>query len=218
MKCHCIQPQQENTTSNRMAHTLIICLILGVVLFTHTLSPAQQGADGKILILYYSLTGNTKACCEVLQQALGADAMEIKDLVDRSGKWGFFKTAIGSLLGMHTKIEPENPNLSTYTNIILGSPIWTGKLSMAIRTLIDTSKFDGKKVVIFTTTNAFEKETQKEKSKTLIRKAGGDVVGYYQVLAKEEVGNEKIDRAKELMVEDARALVPKIKKVFSLGQ
>jgi hypothetical protein len=89
---------------------------------------------------------------------------------------------------------------------------------MAIRTLIDTNNFDGKKVVIFTTTNAFEKEKYKEKSKDLVRKAGGDVVGYYQVLAKEEVGDEKADRAKELIVEDARALAPEIKKIFSPGQ
>ncbi|MCK5420900.1 MAG: flavodoxin family protein, partial [Deltaproteobacteria bacterium] len=120
---------------------------------------------GKTLILYYSLTGNTKATCEVLQEALRADIVEIKDLVDRSGRWGFFKTAIGSLLGMQTKIEPENPDLSPYPNIILGSPIWTGKLSMAIRTLIDKNRFDEKKIVVCTTTNAFEKEKYKEKSK-----------------------------------------------------
>ena len=219
MKRHCIQPQQKNTSGNRMAHKLIICLILSVFLLTPALSSAQQGTEGKTLILYYSLTGNTKACCEALQQALGADTIEIKDRVDRSGKWGFFKTAIGSLLGMHTDIEPENPDFSTYPNIILGSPIWTGKLSMAIRTLIDTTNnLNGKKVVIFTTTNAFEKEAYKEKSKDLVRKAGGDVVGYYQVLAKKDVGDEKVDRAKELIVEDARALAPEIKKIFSPGQ
>jgi flavodoxin len=196
----------------------IVFLILSMVLLSPSFSFAQQGGGDKMLILYYSMTGNTRACCEALQQALEADMIEIKDLNDRSGRWGYVKTAIGSLLGMHTDIEPENPDLSTYPNIILGSPIWTGKLSMAIRTLIDTNNFDGKKVVIFTTTNAFEKETYKEKSKDLVRKAGGDVVGYYQVLAKEEVGDEKVDRAKELIVEDARALAPAINKTFSLGQ
>ncbi|MCK5011069.1 MAG: hypothetical protein KAS98_11320 [Deltaproteobacteria bacterium] len=173
---------------------------------------------GKTLILYYSLTGNTKATCEVLQEALRADIVEIKDLVDRSGRWGFFKTAIGSLLGMQTKIEPENPDLSPYPNIILGSPIWTGKLSMAIRTLIDKNRFDEKKIVVCTTTNAFEKEKYKEKSKNLVRKSGGDVAGYYQVLAKEEVNGEKIDRTKEQIAEDVLTFVPEIKKIFSLAE
>jgi flavodoxin len=195
---------------------LIVFLILSVFLFAPSFSFAQQGTEGKILIIYHSLTGNTKACCEALQQALGADTIEIKDLVDRSGRWGFFKTAIGSLLGMHTKIEPENPDISSYPNIILGSPIWTGKLSMAIRTLIDNNRFDGKKVIIFTTTNAFEEEKYKEKSKNLVREVGGDIVGYYQVLAQEEVNEEeKVDRHVEQIVEDALKFVPEIQKIFS---
>jgi flavodoxin len=195
---------------------LILFLILPIFLFAPSFAFAQEGTEDKILIIYHSLTGNTKACCEALQQALGADAIEVKDLVDRSGSWGFFKTAIGSLLSMYTKIEPKNPDLSSYPNIILGAPIWTGKLSMAIRTLIDTNRFDGKKVIIFTTTNAFEEEKYKEKSKDLVRKAGGDMVGYYQVLAQEKVNeNEKVNRPVEQMVEDALKFVPEIQKVFS---
>ena len=198
---------------------LIVFLILSIFLFAPSFSFAQQGTEDKILIIYHSLTGNTKACCEAMQQALGADTIEVKDLVDRSGRWGFFKTAIGSLLGMHTEIEPQNPDLSSYPHIILGSPIWTGKLSMAIRTLIDKNSFEGKKVVIFTTTNAFEKEKYKEKSRNLVRKTGGDVVGYYQVLAQEEVNEqEKIDRTVEQIVEDALKFVPEIKEMFSLEQ
>ena len=198
------------------AYKLIICLILTALLLTPPFSSAQQGTGKGILILYSSLTGNTKACCEALQKELQADLIEIKDVTDRSGKWGFFKTAIGSLFGSHTKIEPENPDLSSYSSIIIGSPIWTGKLSMATRTVIDKNSFEGKKVILFTTTNAFEKEKYKEKSKDLVRKAGGDVVGYYQVVAKEEVEGEKVDRGIERMVEDTLTFVPEIKEAFSL--
>lgn len=180
-------------------------------------SPAEEPAGGKTLILYYSLTGNTKAGCEALQQQLGADIMEIKDLRKRSGKWGFFKTAIGSLVGRHTKIEPEKMDLSGYQNIILGSPIWTGKMSMAVRTFIDRNRFDGKKVIIYTTTNAYEKEKYKEKGKNLVRKKGGEVVGYYQILAKEEVDGKKIDRTKAQIITDTRALVPEIQGLLSVA-
>ena len=194
---------------------LIICLTLTALLLTPAFSSAQQETGGDILILYYSLTGNTKACCEALQQELAADVIEIKDLNNRSGKWGFFKTAIGSLFGRHTKIEPENPDMSPYPYIILASPIWTGKLSMATRTLIDKNSFEGKKVIIFTTTNAFEKEKYKEKSKDLVRKAEGEVVGYYQVVAMEEVEGEKVERGIETMITDTLTFVPEIKKAFS---
>jgi len=177
--------------------------------------PAAEQTGGKTLILYYSLTGNTRAGCEVLQAELGADMIEIKDLRKRDGKWGFFKTAIASLVGKHTRIEPEQVDVTKYQNIILGSPIWTGRLSMAIRTLIDRNRFDWRKVIIYTTTNAFEKEKYKEKSRDLVRKSGGNVVGYYQILAKEEVDGKKTDRTKEQIAEDTRALVPEIKGLLS---
>ena len=194
----------------------IAVLILLFFLFAPFFSIAQQGINGKTLILYYSRTGNTKACCEAIQQVLGTDIIEIKDLVERSGRWGYNKAAMGSFLGMHTKIEPGNPDLSPYSNIIIGSPIWSGKLSMAIRTLIDKNKFDDKKVVIFTTTNTYEKEKYKEQSKDIVRKAGGDVVGYYQLLTKEKVNEaEEIDRPLEHIIEDALKFVPEIQKVFS---
>lgn len=195
---------------------LFVLLMISASFFLSSTTFAQQDNEEEILILYHSLTGNTKACCEALQKALNADIIEIHDLVDRSGRWGFFKTAIGSLLGMHTKIEPENPDLSSYPNIILASPIWTGKLSMAIRTLIDKNTFEGKKVVIFTTTNAYEKEKYIEKSKNLVREKGGDVVGYFQVAVQEEMNGEKVDKTKEQFVNEALEFVPEIKKSFSI--
>ncbi len=73
-------------------------------------------------------------------------------------------------------------------------------------------------MVIFTTTNGFEKEKYKEKSRNLVRKAGGEVVGYFQVLAKEEVNGEKVDWTKEQITDDTLTFVPEIKRGFSLIQ
>ena len=177
---------------------------------------ANEKASDRTLILYYSLTGNTKACCEALQKELGADIVEIKDLKKRSDKGFTYRiTGFSSLFGNLTKIEPENPDLTPYNNIIIGSPIWTGKLSMAIRTLIDKNRFDGKKVVVFTTTNAYEKEKYKEKSRNLVRGAGGNVVGYFQVLAMQEIEEKKVKRKKVEMIGDAVELLPEIKSAFS---
>jgi len=203
-----------------MKHRLFTCAAVALVSLclvccNASSLPAEEPACGKTLILYYSLTGNTRAGCEVLQAELGADMIEIKDLRKRDGKWGFFKTAIASLVGKHTRIEPEKVDITKYHNIIIGSPIWTGKLSMAIRTLIDRNRFDWRKVIIYTTTNALEKEKYQEKSRNLVRKQGGNVVGYYQILAKEEVNGKKTDRTKEQIAEDTRAMVPEIKGLLS---
>ena len=55
---------------------LIVFLMLSVFLFAPPASFAQQSENGKTVILYYSLTGYTKVCCEALQGALGADIIE----------------------------------------------------------------------------------------------------------------------------------------------
>jgi flavodoxin len=201
----------------RSCKILLACTVAALI-FTMPLAYAQESGAGKILILYYSRTGNTKLCCEALQKELGADMIEIKDLKNRSGGWGFFTGAVGSMFDVHTDIDPVKPDLSPYKNIIIASPIWTGTLSTAIRTLIDENRWDGKNVILFTTTNAAEKEKYIEKSKARVAKNGALVVGYCQIVVKKEVADKKIDKQKQEIIEDALKFVPDIKKAFSLPQ
>jgi len=117
-------------------------------------------------------------------------------------------------LGLHTKIDPEQPDMSAYQNIIIASPIWTGKLSMAVRTFIDKNRFDNKKVILYTTTNAEEKEKYKEKNRNLVREKGGEVVGYFQVLARKIVDDKKILRSIDEIKSETLSAVPDIKRMF----
>jgi flavodoxin len=192
-----------------------------LIVFTVFAAPVSEAFSqdtpmNKTVILYYSRTGNTKLCCEILQKELGADLLEIKDAKSRSGGWGFFTGAIGSLFNVHTTIEPPHPDLSRYRNIIIASPIWTGTLSTAIRTLIDTNRWDGKDVVLLTTTNAAEKEKYIQKSRDRAAKAGARVLGYYQVVVKNEVNGKRVDKPRQELIEAARGFVPEIKRAFSL--
>jgi flavodoxin len=198
----------------RYYRTPFIAVIALLLVCTSTLTVAQESSMGKTLILYYSRTGNTKMCCEALQKELGADLLEIKDLKNRDGGWGFFTGALGSMFNVHTNIDPLNPDLSPYKNIIIASPIWTGTLSTAIRTLIDKNRFDNKQVVMFTTTNAAEKEKYIEKSKARAANNGAQVVGYCQVVVKKEVAGQKVDKPKQEIIEDTLKFVPEIKKAF----
>jgi flavodoxin len=196
--------------------TPFIVAITILLVFTNTPAFAQESSMGKTLILYYSRTGNTKMCCEALQKELDADLIEIKDLKNRDGGWGFFTGALGSMFNVHTKIDPLNPDLSSYKNIIIASPIWTGTLATAIRTLIDDNRWDGKNVVLFTTTNAAEKEKYIEKSKARVAQRGAQVLGYCQVVVKNEVNGKRIDKTQQEIIEAARGFVPEIKQAFSL--
>jgi flavodoxin len=183
----------DNEWEEIMKKSMIVLTII-IFIFTVSLSFAGEQAAGEILILYYSKTGKTKVACEALKRALGADIVEIK--------------------GVKDKIEPEHPDVSSYPFIILGSPIWMARLSAPMRTLIAKNRFDGKKVVIFTTANSFGK-VYEENSKPPVTAAGGKVVGYYLVLSKDTVNNELVDRTDIQIVGDTLKLVPEIKKCFS---
>ena len=202
--------------SSSLVTAAALLIVLAVLSAPVSEAFSQENPVNKTLILYYSRTGNTKLCCEALQKELGADMIEIKDLKNRSGGWGFFTGAVGSMFDVHTDIDPVKPDLSPYKNIIIASPIWTGTLSTAIRTLIDKNRWDGRRVMLFTTTNAAEKEKYIEKGKARVAQRGAQVAGYCQVVVKKEVAGKKVDRPKQEIIEDALKFVPEIKKAFSL--
>jgi flavodoxin len=191
-------------------------MIIVALVFITPLASAREVTKDDILILYYSRTGNTRMACETLQKELNARLVEIKDLNDRSGSWGGLTGMLNTLFNMETGIEPEHPDFSGSSQIILASPLWAGKLTPAIRTLIARNRFDGKKVIIVTTGNAILDEKNQEKNKAGVTAAGGEVVDYLQVAVQEKVNDKKVDRPREKVVEDVASLVPAIKKAFAL--
>ncbi|MCX5894447.1 MAG: hypothetical protein NTZ51_01245 [Proteobacteria bacterium] len=198
----------------RICKLILVCT-LATFIFTLPLGHAQENTAGKILILCYSRTGNTKLTCEALQKALNAQMIEIKDLTDRSGAWGGLTGMLNTLFNMQTSIEPEHPDIASCPNIILASPLWAGKLAPAIRTVIARNTFDKNKVIIFTTGNAILDELNQEKNKAPVTASGGKVVGYFQVAVQEKVNDKKVDRPKEKVIEDTLKLVPEIRRAFS---
>jgi len=105
----------------------------------------------KILIVYYSLTGNTQFIAESLRDTIEADILElkpIKELKANSGTrfmWGGYQSTM--------KKKPElmdfDINPLEYDLIILGTPVWAWNISPPMRSFL--SKFDltGKNVALW---------------------------------------------------------------------
>jgi flavodoxin len=176
---------------------------------------AQDATTGKTLILYYSKTGNTQAACEALQKALGSDIQEIKDLNRRDTKLGAIGGMLKTLLGMHTAIEPKKVDLSPYTTVIISAPIWAAKFGLAMRTFVETNRFDGKNVIIFITADSFIEEKYQDKHRQLVKDSGGTVAGYFQVQATDPVNGEKVPRSKDKIVQETLTLVPSMQKAIA---
>jgi flavodoxin len=184
----------------------VVTILLMIIFLLPWYSFGKENTVGKTLIIYYSRTGKTKLICETLQKNLNADLLEIKDPKDRSGSWGFITSAIDAFLHKHTPIEPEHPDLSAYSFIIVASPIWSWNLSTPIHTLFEKNRFDGKKLILVTTANIhIMKYEQYGDNASFIKRflrdylrgkravavsevsnAGGEFVGHYHFETKEK--------------------------------
>ncbi len=103
----------------------------------------------KILVVYYSFTGNTKKIGEAIAEKLGADVDEIRDLKERSRKIiGWLIAGKDSLSKKEAEIrhkkKPED-----YDLVIVGTPIWMWTLTPAVKRYLGDNNF--RKVAFFCT-------------------------------------------------------------------
>ncbi len=137
----------------------ILCFLILFPLSSY----AAESVNNDALIVYYSRTGKSKVVCDTIMRNYCVDTLEIKDLKDRSGAWGFMGAAFDNAFGRYTDIEPKHPGLTKYSLIILVSPIWNWKLSAPIRTFLKDNSLKNKKLVVFTTANIDIKKYDKFK-------------------------------------------------------
>ena len=114
-------------------------------------SPKEEAP--KMLVLYYSQTGNTKAVAEEIANKLGADIEEITmaDPYDPD-----FQATIDRCLKEREQeilptINPVKADLANYDVIFLGYPVWFGTYAPPVITFLNDADFSGKKIVPFCT-------------------------------------------------------------------
>ena len=105
----------------------------------------------KILIVYYSLTGNTQFIAETLRDSIEADILElkpIKELKADSGTrfmWGGFQ----STMKKKPKLMDFDINPLEYDLIILGTPVWAWNISPPMRSFLSMFDLTGKKLALW---------------------------------------------------------------------
>src|SRR3989339_644824 len=94
----------------------------------------------KTLIVYYSRTGTTKRVAEAIAEKLGADLEEIVDKKDRKGAMGYLTAGRDATLRRLTEIEPLKKRAEDYDLVIIGTPIWSWNMSVAVRAYLSLNK------------------------------------------------------------------------------
>jgi len=107
----------------------------------------------KMLVLYYSQTGNTKAVAEEIANKLGADIEEIT-MVDPYDP--DFQATIERCMKEREQeilptINPVKADLASYDVIFLGYPVWFGTYAPPVIAFLNDADLSGKKIVPFCT-------------------------------------------------------------------
>ena len=132
--------------------TLNQVLAYAVILAT-AISCGPKKETSKVLVLYYSQTGNTKLVAEEIANRLGADIEAIEAVVPYDGSYqetierGRQEMEAGTL----PECKPVAADIAAYDVIFLGYPIWFGTYAPPIATWLSSVDLSGKTVVPFCT-------------------------------------------------------------------
>lgn len=132
---------------------------------TGTTEEAEAITDeesGKVLVVYYSATGHTKAVAEVIADETGADLFEVVPAelyTDEDLDWTESDSRVS--------IEHDNPddravelvadtveNWDEYDTVYIGAPIWWGIAAWPVDTFVKANDFTGKTVIPFVTASS----------------------------------------------------------------
>lgn len=109
--------------------------------------------NDKILVVYYSHSGNTQTIAEYIHDAVGGDIVKIETVntypinYDEHLEQARKEVAEGYLPPLKTSIE----NMSDYDVVFVGYPIWVETAAPPIASFLASYSFKGKTVVPFCT-------------------------------------------------------------------
>lgn len=106
----------------------------------------------KTLVVYYSLSGNTKKIAEEIAKELKCDIEEIIDLKNRKGFFGYILAGFDAVFGRKTKIKEIHKKPVLYDLVIIGTPIWGSNMCPAVRTFISENEINFRRNVAFFST------------------------------------------------------------------
>jgi flavodoxin-like protein len=90
----------------------------------------------RILIAYYSRSGNTRRVATRLAADLGADLEGIVDPTYRSGVFGYQRSGFQAFFRRLAPIAPPAHDPGAYDLVVVGTPIWDMSVSSPVRTYL----------------------------------------------------------------------------------
>ena len=141
---------------------------------------ALTTTDSRILVLYFSRSGNTELMAMKIAEHYSARLVHLEAVDYRIG----FRGWLNSLRDAQTKhavITPEKIDLSQYDTIFIGSPIWWYSPAPPIWQFVENNDFSDKNVILFNTFNSQFKQNYIDEFKASIEEKNGHFVKHLYV-------------------------------------
>jgi flavodoxin len=115
--------------------------------------PKPPAPEGKVLVAYFSRTGNTRKIAVMVQEGTGGDLFEIQPVVPYPGDYEATKAQASreQETGFKPALKAKVPNFDSYRVIYLGYPIWWARIPPPIASFLSDYSFSGKTIVPFCT-------------------------------------------------------------------
>lgn len=129
-------------------------LLLAMVILSGTNGKAQDTPErGKILIAYFSWSGNTRNIAQKIEELTGGELFEIQTIKPYPKAYRSCTETAKQEKEADTRPELKTKvsNMETYDIIFVGFPNWWGTTPMAIRTFLESYDLSGKIVIPFCT-------------------------------------------------------------------
>lgn len=145
----------------------IIAFIMGILgLFSCTakqdtgnISSAISGK--RVLVVYYSWGGNTKAVGDYIAGKIGADVYEIETATPYPVDYEECVRLVGQQgANYEPDILPAHFSVTDYDVIFIGSPCWWGTVANPVRSFLKRNDLSGKTVIPFMTAGTSGKRLQ----------------------------------------------------------
>ena len=184
-----------------MKRTISITLFLLLALTSAAFSGSQQKVriPPRDLVLYYSVTGNTQTAARALADKLHADIVRVEDVEQPLLTTLYDEKAFYKLKRRPWKLKPLEADLSKYTRVFIGTPVWRGLESPAIDAFIEQADLTDKKIVLFVTMMENDPEQAIRSMAIKVAQRGGKVESSFSInvyrLNSEEITAKVIDMA-----------------------
>ena len=132
---------------------LIALLALINFCFNSGRSNAQSMSSKKILIVYLSRTGNTKAIAEIIQQNIGGTlvALELQKPYPESYKQTVQQVVDENASGYLPPLKTKIDSVEKYDIVFIGFPTWDMQMPPPMKSFLHQYNLSGKTVIPFNT-------------------------------------------------------------------